>query len=80
MEEYINKIKEIIATKTGLETSEIPNDADFTDDLNVSEIEFLEIQQELEEIYDVDLEQDLEEITAETVNDLAQMIFEKVEL
>ena len=77
MDEYINKTKKIISEKTGLETEEIEMSAYFEDDLNVSELELLEIIEEVEESFHIELMENKDEI--ETVQDLADLIAEQVD-
>jgi len=77
MSEYLKPIKNIIAKISGVEPSEITSDAFFGDDLNVGDMEFIEILQEIEEKFQVDLVDSIDEI--ESVQDVVDLIIEQVE-
>jgi acyl carrier protein len=76
-ENYLNVIKGIVATKAGVEPEEINTNSYIEDDLNIGELEYLEILQELEEYYQIDLIEEKDSI--ESINDLLGVIVEKVE-
>jgi len=75
--DYLKEIKKIIEEKTGIETSEITPDLFFEDDLNLGDMELLEILNELEDKYKADLVDEKDNI--ETVQDLADLLSEKIE-
>lgn len=77
MAEYFNTLKKLISEKAGVEPEEITEESFFEDDLNVSELEFLEILQELEERYNIELVEERENI--ESVGDLLNLLAEKLE-
>ena len=71
------KVKQIIAHKTGLEPHEILDDMCFGDDLNLGDIELTEILEELEDLFKVDLLNEQGQI--ESVKDLTDLLEEKLE-
>jgi len=74
---YLNKIKEVLFKKFGVEPEEVESDSYFTDDLNLSELEIDELLVELEEIYHTSLMEEKEEI--KSVEDLIDLLVEKLE-
>lgn len=77
MTDYLNKIKNLIAEKAGVEPSEVTKDSYFEDDLNVGEMELVEILSELEEMFHVELLDHKENIGS--VSDLLDLLAEKLE-
>jgi acyl carrier protein len=77
MSDYYPKVKKIIADKTGLETSEISAESYFEDDLNVGEMELMEILEELEETFHVDLIEDSDSFV--TVQDVVDALEEHIQ-
>lgn len=74
---YFNKVKEIIEDKLGIEPEEVTPEAFFEDDLNVSEMELIEILQELEESFHIELLDKRENI--ESIADLLDILSEKLD-
>ncbi|EKD95428.1 MAG: hypothetical protein ACD_24C00490G0002 [uncultured bacterium] len=77
MTSYLNKVKKIIEDKTGLDPSEISLESYFEEDLNISEMELLEILEEIEELFNLDLTSEKENI--ETVGDLIELLEEHLD-
>jgi len=77
MDEYFEAVKNTISKKVGIESSEIELDSYFEDDLNIGEMELLEILEDLEEKYQIDLTEEKYQI--EVVSDLVDLISEKLE-
>lgn len=77
MSDYYPKVKKIIAEKTGLEPSEISTESYFEDDLNVGEMELMEILEELEETFHVDLIEDSDSFV--TVQDVVDALEEHIQ-
>ncbi len=77
MSNYLNKIKHIISEKTGVEPAEITLESYFEEDLNISEMELLEIFEEIEDALQVDLSEEKDEI--KSVGDLADALSEKLD-
>lgn len=75
--EYLKKIKKIIAEKGGVEPDEIHESSYFEDDLNIGEIELVEILTELEDEFNVELI--AEKGKLETVQDLIDLLMEHLE-
>lgn len=74
---YLNKVKQLISEKTGVEFEEIEETSYFEEDLNVSEIELMEILTDLEDELHVELVGEKGNI--ETVQDLTDMLTEQIE-
>ncbi|MFH1899040.1 MAG: acyl carrier protein [Patescibacteria group bacterium] len=77
MTDYFSKIKKIISERTGLEPSEISEDAYFEDDLNIGEMELIEILSEIEESFHVNLVDDINNFA--TVQDVIDALEEHIE-
>lgn len=77
MNDYYNKIKQIIIEKTGLDAEEITKGSYFQDDLNIGEMELSEILEEVEDAFHVDLADDKDEI--ESVQDLLDILSDRLE-
>lgn len=77
MSEYLKSVKNIIAKISGVEPSEITLDAFFGEDLNVGDMELVEILQEIEEKFQIDIVDAIDDI--ESVGDVIEIIVEQVE-
>jgi acyl carrier protein len=77
MSDYYPKVKKVIAEKTGLEPSEISTESYFEDDLNVGEMELMEILEDLEETFHVDLIEDSDSFV--TVQDVVDALEEHIQ-
>jgi acyl carrier protein len=77
MSDYYPKVKKVIAEKTGLELSEITPDSYFEEDLNVGEMELIDILEELEETFHVDLIEDAGEFV--TIQDVVDALEEHIQ-
>jgi acyl carrier protein len=77
MNEYFDQIKKLIAEKAGLEIEEVEFDSFFEDDLNIGELGLIEIIEEAEEIFKIELVEYKEDI--KTVEDLLELIAEQLE-
>ena len=78
MDEYLNKVIQIIIEKTGLDADEVSEESFFEDDLNMGQMELVDLLTELEEIYQTD-ELVLEKDNIQTVQDIVDLLVEKVE-
>jgi len=76
MSNYLQIIKELVSERTGLEPSEITKESFFEDDLNVSEMELIDILEELEETYKTDLVEERDNI--DSVESLMDILSEKL--
>ncbi|HLB51955.1 hypothetical protein A3F07_03230 [candidate division WWE3 bacterium RIFCSPHIGHO2_12_FULL_38_15] len=77
MTNFLNKVKKIIEEKTGIDPSEITLESYFEDDLNISEMELMEILEELDELFNLDLTSEKENL--ETVGDLIELLEEHLD-
>jgi len=77
MTEYLEKIRNLISNKCGVDKSEITPNSFFEDDLNIGEIELLEILEDLEETFKVELITEKENI--KSVSDLLTVLADKLE-
>lgn len=77
MSDYLGKIKKVITEKTGLESSEIGAESFIGDDLNIGDMEFLEILEELEETFHVELIERSDSF--ETIQDIIDLLEEKIQ-
>ncbi len=77
MSDYLGKIKKVITEKTGLESSEIGPESYIEDDLNIGDMELLEILEELEETFHVELIEKSDSF--ETIQDLIDILEEKIQ-
>jgi acyl carrier protein len=76
-DDYIKKIKKVIAEKSGQDISEIHEGSFFEDDLNIGEMELMEILTELEDQLHIELLDEKDNI--ETVQDLIDLVTEQVD-
>lgn len=74
---YIEKVKKLLAQKTGMEVEEITGESSIEEDLNLDEMELVEVLAELEEIYHIDIVEEKEDIS--TVMDIVDVLVEKAE-
>lgn len=77
MADYFGKIKKVIAEKTGVESSEISQDSFIADDLNIGEMEFIEILEELEDHFHVNLIEESDSF--ETIQDIIDLLEEHIQ-
>lgn len=77
MAEYTQKVFKLIAEKTGLELDEINADSYIEEDLNIGEFELIEVLEELEDKYEVDLLDMKDDF--ETVGDILDQLAEKLD-
>ena len=77
MSNYLQIIKELVSERTGLEPSEITKESFFEDDLNVSEMELIDILEELDETYKTDLVEERDNI--DSVESLMDILSEKLD-
>ena len=77
MIDFEKKAKRLISEKTGVDVEEITDDSFFEDDLNVGELELIEILEELEELFDIELTDKKNDI--ETFGDLTELIADRIE-
>jgi acyl carrier protein len=77
MSDYLQTIKKTISDKVGLDVTEITKDSFFEEDLNISELELIEILEELEEKFHTELVGERENILS--VNDLVDLLTEQLE-
>jgi acyl carrier protein len=77
MSDYLNKIKKIVSEKTGIELSEISEDSFIGDDLNIGEMDLIEMLEEMEEIFQVNLVEKADSF--ETIQDIIDALEEKIQ-
>lgn len=77
MIDFEKKAKKLISEKTGVEVEEISDESFFEDDLNVGELELIELLEELEEYFEVDLVDKKEAI--DTFGDLTELLADRLE-
>ncbi len=77
MEDYVKKIRKLVAEKAGVEVAELNFEDYIEDDLNIGEMELIELLEEIEETFHVELLENKGEI--ETVQDLVDFVSEQVE-
>lgn len=78
IQNYEEKIKELISNKSGIDIEDIHNGDYFDDDLNLAELEVIEIIEEVEELFEIEgLIEKKEDI--ETVGDLIDFASDKIE-
>lgn len=74
---YKKEVINLIADKTGIEIEEISEASFIEDDLNIGEFELIEILEELEEKFDVELVDMKDDF--ETVGDILDQLSEKID-
>lgn len=77
MNQYFNKIRDLIIDRTGLEADEIHMESFFEEDLNLDEMELTEMISDIEEMFQIDIMESKDDIA--TVEDLIDLISEQVE-
>jgi len=77
MSNYLQTLKSLISEKTGMESDEITKESFFEEDLNIGEMELIEILEELEEIYHIDLIGEKDNI--DSVESLVDILSEKLD-
>ena len=77
MSDYLNKIKKIVSEKTGIELSEISEDSFIGDDLNIGEMDLIEMLEEMEDIFQVNLVEKADSF--ETIQDIIDALEEKIQ-
>lgn len=76
-EEIVNKVKEIIVDKLGVEESEVTESANFTNDLGADSLDTVELLMEFERVFGIKIP-DEETSTIATVKDACDKVQEKV--
>jgi len=77
---YLEKIRKIIFEKTGVVAEEVVPTAHFEEDLNIGEQEFIEILEEAEETFQVDLSEYKDNAeTIETVEELISVLSDELD-
>ena len=75
---YLKKLKELLAENFGIEPTEVDEGAYFEEDLNLGEYELIELLSELEEYYQIEFEpEDKEEL--DTIGSLITILRDKAE-
>ncbi len=77
MDKQTKEIINFIADRVGVESEDITPDSYVEDDLNIGELELIEILEELEEKYGVELMDYKDDF--ETINDILEQINEKID-
>lgn len=77
MSDYLNKIKKIVSEKTGIDLSEISEDSFIGDDLNIGEMDLIEMLEEMEENFQVNLVEKADSF--ETIQDIIDVLEEKIQ-
>lgn len=76
-EEIVNKVKEIIVDKLGVEASEVTETASFTNDLGADSLDTVELLMEFERVFGIKIP-DEETSSIATVQDAIDKVNEKV--
>ena len=76
-EEIVNKVKEIIVDKLGVEASEVTETASFTNDLGADSLDTVELLMEFERVFDIKIP-DEETGAIATVKDAIDKVQEKL--
>ncbi len=58
MSEIVEKVKEIIVEKLGVDESEVTNEANFTNDLGADSLDTVELIMEFESAFDIEIPDD----------------------
>lgn len=75
--DYVKKIKKLIADKAGVELSDVRDESYFEDDLNLGSMDLVDILEELEDALHVELIEEKENIS--TVGELIELVEEQIE-
>ena len=76
-EEIVNKVKEIIVDKLGVEASEVTETANFTNDLGADSLDTVELLMEFEKVFGIKIP-DEETSSIATVKDTCDKVAEKL--
>ena len=74
---YVTQVKEVIAEKSGVDVSEVTEESYFEEDLNISEMELIEILEELEDRFHLEIIQEKDNMGS--VGDLLDILSEELE-
>ncbi|WP_448536074.1 acyl carrier protein [Pseudothermotoga sp.] len=78
-EELMERIKEIIADKLGVDIDEVTDDADLIDDLDADSLDLVDLAMAIEDEFGVTIaDEELEKIR--TVKDIFKELYEKIRL
>jgi acyl carrier protein len=78
-EELMERIKEIIADKLGVDIDEVTDDADLIDDLDADSLDLVDLAMAIEDEFGVTIpDEELEKIR--TVRDVFKELYEKIRL
>lgn len=78
-EELMERIKEIIADKLGVDIDEVTDDADLIDDLDADSLDLVDLAMAIEDEFGVTIpDEELEKIR--TVKDVFKELYEKIRL
>lgn len=73
MSDILNRVKQIIVDRLGVEEAEVTPEASFKDDLGADSLDVVELVMELEDEFDLEIsDEDAEKIT--TVGDVVEYI------
>ena len=78
MDDYLAKLKKVIAEKAAVEPTDVKLESYFEDDLNMGEMELMELFDEVEEKFAVELTED-DRDACMTVEDLIDLFVEKLD-
>lgn len=76
-EEIVQKVKEIIVDKLGVEESEVTETANFTNDLGADSLDTVELLMEFEKIFGIKIPEE-ETSSIATVKDVVEKVNEKL--
>ncbi|KAF2957667.1 acyl carrier protein [Thermotoga sp. Ku-13t] len=78
-EELLERIKEIVADKLGVDIDEVTEDADLIDDLDADSLDLVDLAMAIEDEFGVTIaDEELEKIR--TVKDIFRELYEKIRL
>lgn len=78
-EELLERIKEIVADKLGVDIDEVTEDADLIDDLDADSLDLVDLAMAIEDEFGVTIaDEELEKIR--TVRDIFRELYEKIRL
>ena len=77
-EEIVQKVKDIIVDKLGVEESEVTETANFTNDLGADSLDTVELLMEFEKVFGIKIP-DEETSTIATVKDAVEKVSEKLQ-
>ena len=76
-EEIVQKVKEIIVDKLGVEESEVTETANFTNDLGADSLDTVELLMEFEKVFGIKIPEE-ETSSIATVKDVVEKVNEKL--